>query len=141
MKFCSISDCAQNDVSVKHPDIGLGFDRISAFVPDTGSPDSESLVLGKLRLYPGGLAALLLVGNHRCGPTSCGESGLPLIMSTRLVLFNWQRGTALGVSVELLLIERRTVLICRSSKFQTRPSKSLISDFLMIGRSSAAPYE
>jgi hypothetical protein len=80
--------------SSKHPDAKV--QRVTLHIAEnvhTGT-DNEPI---KIRLYPGGLAAVLLTGGHDCG-TKCRDSTLPPEPVTRLVIFNWHSNTGLGVS-------------------------------------------
>lgn len=77
--------------SPKHPD--AKFERVTVHVADNIRINTDHEPV-KMRLYPGGLTAVLLAGGHDCG-AKCSDSTLP---STRLVVFNWHSTTGLGVS-------------------------------------------
>ena len=77
--------------SPKHPD--AKFERVTIHIADNIPINTDHEPI-KMRLYPGGLAAVLLAGGHDCG-AKCSDSTLP---STRLVVFDWHRTTGLGVS-------------------------------------------
>ena len=81
------SDAPEHD-GVPHPDAKRP--DLTIFIPDPGRMDSEIENI-KVRLYPGGMAAVLMLGSHDCKTRCAGAS-------TRIVVYNWHRSAGLGVS-------------------------------------------
>lgn len=90
LRFCSLDNQGPNASSTKHSD--AKHEEIWVFVQEGASPESH-MKHTSIRLYPGGFGAVMLTEAH-----ACESKFKPLKMSTRLVVFNWQCGTGLGVS-------------------------------------------
>jgi len=65
------------------------------FVTRSELGQSQKLEDIKIRLYPGGLMAVLLVKAHDC--TSC--ESLRSSLSASIIVYNWHHGKVIGVSV------------------------------------------
>ena len=81
------SDAPEHD-GVPHPDSKRR--DLTIYISDLGRTDSEIENI-KVRLYPGGMAAVLMLDSHDCKTRSAGAS-------TRIVVYNWHRSAGLGVS-------------------------------------------
>lgn len=92
MRFAWQTERDNPTVDWKHPNAKFG--RLILSMPGSEFKESE-LEDVKIRLYPGGLAVVLLGGGHKC--SLCGSTEITCL-STRVVVYNWHRGTVLGVS-------------------------------------------
>jgi len=129
-RFMSASLAGNPDgSSPKHPD--AKFERVTVHVADNIRINTDHEPI-KMRLYPGGLAAVLLAGAHDCG-AKCSDSTLP---STRLVVFNWHNTTGLGVSE--FQGQGNMILMTRCSDYQIPQSRSSTFNSSMISKLSAA---
>ena len=92
MRFAWQTERDNPTVNWKHPDAKSGHFRFST--PGIEFEESE-LKDVKIRLHPGGLVAVLLGGGHKC---SSRGSAKTTRVSERFLIYNWHRGTVLGVS-------------------------------------------
>jgi hypothetical protein len=84
-----------NQTSNKHPNAKL--ETMWLAIREAQSSDSTIKDV-PVRLYPEGYGAVLLTKPDQCDRLTCTGSTPSVNTSTRLVVFNWQRGTGLGVS-------------------------------------------
>jgi hypothetical protein len=89
-KFTSPQLRAGSPGSSKHPKAKA--ERVMLYLAQPTVADFEQDAI-KVRLYPGGLVAVLLVDDHECG-LSCSDSAS---LFTRLVVWDWYQCAGLGV--------------------------------------------
>ena len=117
---------------IKHP--AAAFEWLDLVLPGSGLFGARDLF--NFRLRAGGVA-LILKTSYRCGDLGCRHKLDAAMTNHRLVVFNWQLGSGLGVCISQLPISAADHLPGhQSSRWQSEDL--LTSDFLAIPTSFAA---